>query len=231
MRVPRFDALLAFGDSVGDRADTLPNVAALLRKQTDFKVGVKVYEYFADVQPPRYFKGTVTSVVRGKIKVKYEDNKVIEQEEREVRQWIDVREMDEWKRLAAAAKAGITYLRNRLTGNLPPQQINFDCSHMYEVLRLVQAFDPSWASQHLDANMVNALAIVKPLSNKTAALLRELPAYIMATAGVVIDHSEGKDHSFTKQVLQWWATHGSKFPVWADAAQIVFAFTPNSAAA
>ena len=228
----KIDTLLAFGDTVGDRADTLPNVAALLRKQTELKTGVKVYEYFADVTPPRYFKGSITSVARGKVKVKYEDNKTIEQEEHEVRQWIEVREMDEWKRLAAAAKGGITYLRNRLTGNLPAQQKNFDCSHMYEVLRVVQAFDPSWAAQHLDANVVNALAVVKPLRNMTAALLGELPAYLVATAGVVIDHSEGKeDHSFTEQVLKWWATNGSKFPAWAEAAQIIFAFTPNSAAA
>jgi len=228
----KIDTLLAFGDTVGDSADTLPNVAALLRKQTELKTGVKVYEYFADVTPPRYFKGTITSVTRGKVKVKYEDNRTIEQEEREVRQWIDVREMAEWKRLAAAAKGGITYLRNRLTGNLPAQQKNFDCSHMYEVLRVVQAFDPSWASQHLDANVVDALAVVKPLRNMTAALKRELPAYLVATAGVVIDHTEGKDdHAFTNQVLRWWATNGSKFPAWAEAAQIVFAFTPNSAAA
>ena len=127
--------------------------------------------------PPRYFKGTTASVARGKVKVKYEDGTTIEQEEREVRQWIEVREMDEWKRLAAAAKRGITYLRNRLTCNLPANQKNYDCLHMYEVLRVVQAFDPSWAAQHLDANLVNALAVVKPLRNMIPALLRELPAY------------------------------------------------------
>jgi hypothetical protein len=228
----KIDTLLAFGDTVGNSADTLPNVAALLRKQVVLKKGVKVYEYFADINPPRFYKGAIESVVRGKIKVKYEDEKVIEQEEREVRQWVDVREMAEWKRLSAAAKGGITYLRNRLTGNLPANQKNYDCSHMYEVLRVVQAFDPSWAAQHLDDNLVNSLAVVKPLRNKIAALLRELPAYLTATAGVVIDHTEGKeDHSFTEQVLKWWATNGSKFPAWAEAAQIVFAFTPNSAAA
>ena len=52
----------------------------------------------------------------------------------------------------------------------------------------------------------------------------------------MIDHTESKqDHTFTKQILGWWATNGSKFPAWAEAAheaaQIVFAFTPNSAAA
>ena len=228
----KIDTLLAFGDTVGDRAETPPNVAALLRAQTELKVGVKVYEYFADVQPPRYFNGTIISLASGKVKVKYEDNSTIEQEEREVRQWIEVRELEEWKRLAAAAKSGITYLRNRLTGNLPAQQKNYDCSHMYEVLRVVQAFDPSWAAQHLDPNVVSALATVKPLRTMTEALLRELPAYLAAVAGVAINHSEGKeDHSFTDQILLWWEVNGSKFPAWAEAAQIVFAFTPNSAAA
>ena len=32
-------------------------------------------------------------------------------------------------------------------------------------------------------------------------------------------------------MLNWWASHGSKFPAWVGAARIVFSFTPNSAAA
>ena len=36
---------------------------------------------------------------------------------------------------------------------------------------------------------------------------------------------------FTTEVLAWWASNGSKCPTWATAAQIVFSFTPNSAAA
>jgi len=75
-------------------------------------------------------------------------------------------------------------------------------------------------------------ASVSAVRGQRSALLCELPAYLVATAGVVIDHTESKqDHTFTKQVLGWWATNGSKFPAWAEAAQIVFAFTPNSAAA
>ena len=59
-----------------------------------------------------------------------------------------------------------------------------------------------------------------------------MPACLTATHGVVIDHSEGKEsHAFTEQVLHWWAVNGSKFPAWTEAAQIIFAFTPNSAAA
>ena len=36
---------------------------------------------------------------------------------------------------------------------------------------------------------------------------------------------------FTQSVLSWWASHGGKFPAWAEAARVVFSFTPNSAAA
>jgi hypothetical protein len=53
--------------------------------------------------------------------------------------------------------------------------------------------DPSWAAQHLNDSVVNALAIVKPLRNMTSGLLRELPAYLAASQGVVINHSEGKE--------------------------------------
>ncbi len=34
---------------------------------------------------------------------------------------------------------------------------------------------------------------------------------------------------FTDAVLLWWANHRSEFPEWAKAAQIVFAFSANSA--
>ena len=60
-------------------------------------------------------------------------------------------------------------------------------------------------------------------------LLNELPAYLSAAQGFAIDH--GNIDAFTKGVLNWWASHGSEFPTWASAAQVVFSFTPNSAAA
>ena len=37
-------------------------------------------------------------------------------------------------------------------------------------------------------------------------------------------------HEFTKKILEFWASHGTKFPEWSRAARIIFAFTPNSAA-
>ena len=60
-------------------------------------------------------------------------------------------------------------------------------------------------------------------------LLKELPQYLLAAQGFTLDHKDTA--AFTKGVLSWWANHGSKIPVWAKAAQIVFSFTPNSAAA
>eukprot|EP00966_Prymnesium_polylepis_P185528 4300415-Prymnesium_polylepis.1 len=59
--------------------------------------------------------------------------------------------------------------------------------------------------------------------------LKELPDYLSAAKDFTVDHKDVQ--VFTKSVLSWWASHGSKFPAWAEAARIVFSFTPNSAAA
>ena len=82
------------------------------------------------------------------------------------------------------------------------------------------------------ANLVDALAVVKPLANLIGALQRELPAYQVAVKGATIDHTETKDnHAFTDGVLHWWRVNGNKFPAWAQAARIILAFTCNSARA
>lgn len=65
--------------------------------------------------------------------VKYEGNSKIDQEELEVRRWTDVRDVPDWKSIYAAAKCGIEYLRNRMSGNFPAGQQNYDCSHMAQV--------------------------------------------------------------------------------------------------
>lgn len=79
------------------------NVAALLRSRMEVKPGVKIYEYFSDLVPPDWFKGEVVQPRRqGLITVRYQDGSKIDQEEREVRQWLDVRELPEWKKMVAA---------------------------------------------------------------------------------------------------------------------------------
>lgn len=229
----KLESLLTWGADIGKRADSLPNVAALLRARADVTVGLKVLEYFADVNPPQWFKGEIVQPRReGLITVKYQDQSKIDQEEREVRQWIDVRQFPAWDRMSQAAKAGIQYLRNRLEGNLPPQQVYYDCSTMFGVLRALRVFDPSWAASNLTADAVDALLVVKPLVPLVPALHNERAAYGTKAASVTIDHTEtAEDHSFTDQVLKFFRTNKGEFATWSKAARIVFAFTPNSAAA
>lgn len=229
----KLDELLAWGATVGEEASSMPNVAALLRSQTELTVGTKIYEYFADVIPPRYFKGEIVQPrTEGLYTIKYTDNSKIDQEEREVRQWIDVREMPEWKRLADAAKGGINYLKNRMEGNLPASQRNYDCSQMFEVLRAVRAFDPSWAAHNLDADAVDNLRVISSLEHMVDRLQQQRAAYVAACTDVTIDHTESvDDHPFTNGVLKFFAELGVTATAWSEAARIVFAFTPVSAAA
>ena len=117
------------------------------------------------------------------------------------------------------------FLRDFSKSGKPP----FDCTQMFEVYRLVQAFDPSFAAQYIDAAWVDAFTTIPPLAGHVAALKRELPAYLSKCAGATFDHTDVAE--FTKGVLLWWANNGKDFPTWALAMQIVGSFTPNSAAA
>ena len=218
------NALLIFSNSLGDTPHSLPSLARLLRDRVKLANGVAIYEYF---EGDGWFTGNIIRVLNGKYKVKYSDGTSIDQSEHEVRQWVDVREDSEWKRLVAAAKAGFDYLKGRLDGTC--NNVNYDCRDMWEVLRLLKVFDPSFASTGLNDAMARDLVKIKPLRKMGADLLKELPDYLAATNGFTVDHKDTAE--FTKSVLAWWASNGSKFPTWAAAAQIVFSFTPNSAAA
>ena len=120
----------------------------------------------------------------------------------------------------------ISYLRDRLTGNC---EANYDCTQLFEVYRLVQAFDPSFAAQHVTPAWVDAFTTIAPLAEHIPGLKRELPAYLSKCAGKVYDHEDVD--KFTNDVLNFWANYGREFPTWALAMQIVGSFTPNSAAA
>ena len=100
---------------------------------------------------------------------------------------------------------------------------------MWKTLRLVRAFDPSFAHTSLTEDMTRDLKQITPLRKMVPQLLKELPDYLSAVRGFTIDHKDV--HLFTKGVLEWWASNGSKFPAWAEAARTVFSFTPNSAGA
>eukprot|EP00966_Prymnesium_polylepis_P124554 2880804-Prymnesium_polylepis.2 len=100
---------------------------------------------------------------------------------------------------------------------------------MWEALRLVRAFDPSFAHTNLTDAMARDLKQITPLRKMVPQILQELPDYISAARDFTIDHKDVD--VFTKGVLEWWASNSSKFSAWAEAARIVFSFTPNSAAA
>jgi hypothetical protein len=155
----KIDALLAFGATVGDDHSSLPNLAAVLRKNTELKKRVKIHEWYG-APHNAWFDGEIKDTHRGgKVAVKYTDGSENLLETHEAQAAVDVRPLAEWKRLVQEVKNGIRYLENRLTGNCEP---NYDCTQIFEVYRRVQAFDPSFAAQYVDAAWVDALATIPP---------------------------------------------------------------------
>ena len=95
----KIDALLEFGDTVGDDQSSLPNLAAVLRKNMELKKRTKIHEWYG--QPHNaWFDGEVKDIRRaGKIAVKYTDGTENLLEPHEAKAAIDVRPLGEWKRL------------------------------------------------------------------------------------------------------------------------------------
>ena len=73
------------------------------------------------------------------------------------------------------------------------------------------------------------MAAIRPLGEHDllSAMKTELPAYVAAAQTATFDTSDVS--LYTEQVLSWWAAHAASLPVWAKAARIVFAISPNSA--
>ena len=91
-------------------------------------------------------------------------------------------------RLVQEVKNVISYLRNRLTGNC---EAPYDCSQMFQVYYLVQAFDPSFAAQYVTAGWVDAFNTIPalPLAEHIPNLKLELPVFLSHCAGTVYDHT------------------------------------------
>ena len=101
---------------------------------------------------------------------------------------------------------------------------------MYELCRLVRAFDPNYAARHLDTAFVDSMARITPLNafGLLDDLKQELPQYLAAAAAApTFDQSSVADYS--DAILGWWRAHGGSMKAWALAARIVFAISPNSA--
>ena len=120
-----------------------------------------------------------------------------------------------------------SYLENRITNNC---QTPYHCAASYEVCRVSQLFDPSFAVANLTPRFVDELcASIPALNGSAAALKAEVEAYrVAARSAPAIDHRDVK--AFTEAVLEFWRKQGTKMPAWRKAARIVLAIPPTSAA-
>ena len=69
---------------------------------------------------------------------------------------------------------------------------------MFEVYRLVQAFDPSYAATHtIDDSFIDAMSIIPPLAEYIPKLKLELPTYAFPSATHMYDsaHTCLKNHT------------------------------------
>ena len=132
--------------------------------------------------------------------------------------------------IVAGTTPAFAYLESRLTGECGPV---YSCKHSYLICELAQLFDPSYiAANVITAEFVARLDEIVPFGARPGLveeLQRDLPLYVAAARGFSIDHSD--INAFTEGVLGWWKNHDGEVGVWADAAQIVFAMSPSSAAA
>ena len=92
-----------------------------------------------------------------------------------------VRNLPERKAICDALAPGFAYLEARISGTCERQ---YSCVAMYEICRLARAFDPNWASEHLDPGFVDSLQAITPLATHglLSGLKRELPQYLAAAA-------------------------------------------------
>ena len=93
-----------------------------------------------------------------------------------------------------------------------------------------QLFDPSFATANVTLAFVDELcAAIPAFAGKAAALKAEVEVYrVAARTAPPIDHGDVK--AFTEALLTFWSTQGKKMPTWREAAKIVFAIPPSSAA-
>ena len=78
-----------------------------------------------------------------------------------------------------------------------------------EICRLVRAFNPNFATIHVDDAFVDSMAAITPLNglNMLVGMKRELPQYLAAANGaMVFDKTDVED--FTKDLLNWWRVNG-----------------------
>ena len=234
----RVEELRARGRALEANSDgAMPNVDALLRAKTEITNGLTISKVFpghgtfdamvtsSDTCESTLYPGTD----RIAYKVRYpSDNAEEDLEEEQLRPLIKTSTMPERRRLAEALAKAFGYLESRITGSC---DAIYDCSAMYETCRLVQAFDPAFAAQHVSLQWVDELAKVKPLGAiiDLAKLKAQLPIYLQRATSLTNANYADVD-AFTNGVLEWWQKNADdKISEWALAARIIFSISPNSA--
>ena len=138
-----------------------------------------------------------------------------------------VRDLAERKSICDGLTLGFNYLESRINGTCERQ---YSCKEMYEMCRVVRAFDPNFACTHVDAAFVTSMSAITPLAalGMLGDLKRQLPQYL-AAAGTAPAFDKASVDDYSTAILAWWRTNGNSFPTWALAARITFAISPNSA--
>jgi hypothetical protein len=161
-------------------------------------------------------------------KVSYNiDNQEQEFEEEELRPLLVVKDCSERVEIIKGLTPAFDYLEDRINGTCEHQ---YSCQTMYEVCKIVRAFDPAYAAKHLTPQKVDELAIITPVVEHVNLnqLKAELPAYMSAAAGTEMDTEDVK--AYSDAVLEWWKSSPKQgMHAWRKAARIMFSITPNSA--
>jgi hypothetical protein len=93
--------------------------------------------------------------------------------------------------------------------------------NLMKFFRLVQPVKVAHATQVSLFDDISIVLTIPPLTPLHDALLRELPLYIVAAAGVEAD----------VDLLVWWRTHRTKLPTWYTVCRAAVLAAPSSAAA
>jgi hypothetical protein len=75
---------------------------------------------------------------------------------------------------------------------------------------------------------VAALPCFENLDALVAGMIVEIPKYMSPASSLRLDRAFVAE--FSKAVLQFWRSHATEMPHWAEAARIVFSMAPSSAA-
>lgn len=238
----RIVSLMDFGSRLrrGDTDGLLPNLHAVMRSDVQIGVGTVIDKPWpglgvfegrvnrvSSAQSTVHADGRAATVYR----VAYPSDGTSEElEDEEIRPLVRVHELQEHADLVRdCLLPAFDYLEQRFGAAHAGTQ--YSCAQQMQMYAAIRIFNPSYAAlQQLGSAHVDALAVVTPIAQLCSlpALKAELPTFAAAVVGVVIPSTDIA--AFTEHVLGWWRANASQLPAWSEAARIVFAIAPNSAA-